>query len=75
MKKKKSSGKFKNWSIKKKLVGSFGLIIVTTFILIVTLLVGMKSIEGRLVKLYEGPTMNIHYSGSYIIHSLIFREL
>ncbi len=62
MEKKKLSEKFKNWPIKKKLVSSFGVIIVTTFILIVTLLVGMKNIEGRLVKLYEGPTMNIHYS-------------
>ncbi len=62
MEKKKLSEKVKNWPIKKKLVGSFGLIIVTTFILIVTLLIGLKSIEGRLVKLYEGPTMNIHYS-------------
>ncbi len=62
MKKKKISEQFKNWPIQKKLVISFGVIIVTTFILIVTLLVGMKTIEGRFVKLYEGPTMNIHYS-------------
>ncbi len=62
MKKGKFNEKFKNWPIKKKLVSSFGLIIVTTFILIVTLLVGMKTIEGRLVQLYNGPTMNIHYS-------------
>ena len=54
--------KFKNMPIKKKLVGSFGIIIVTTFILILTLLIGMKTIEGRLVKLYEGPTMNILHS-------------
>lgn len=62
MGKKNMSEEVKNWSIKKKLVGSFGLIIATTFILIVVLLVGMKAIEGRLVELYEGPTMNIHYS-------------
>ncbi len=62
MEKRTLSETFKNWSIKKKLVGSFGLIIVTTFILIVTLLVGMKVIENRLVKMYDGPTMNIHYS-------------
>ena len=54
--------KFKNMPIKKKLVSSFGIIIVTTFVLIVTLLVGMKVIEGRLVQLYEGPMMNIHYA-------------
>ena len=62
MKKQNLNEKFKNWSIKKKLVYSFGLISVTTFILIVTLLIGMKTIEGRLVKLYNGPTMNVHYS-------------
>ncbi|MBP3542799.1 MAG: methyl-accepting chemotaxis protein, partial [Lachnospiraceae bacterium] len=62
MEKQRFSERFKNWSIKKKLVFSFGTIIVTTFLLIVTLLVGMKTIEGRLVKLYKGPTMNIHYS-------------
>ena len=53
---------FKNWPIKKKLFVSFGTIIATTFILIVVLLVGMKAIEGRLEKLYNGSTMNIHYS-------------
>ncbi len=62
MKKRTLSETLKNWPIRKKLVGSFGLIIVTTFVLIVALLIGMKSIEGRLVKMYEGPTMNIHYS-------------
>ncbi|MBO5093402.1 MAG: hypothetical protein J6C33_03475, partial [Lachnospiraceae bacterium] len=62
MEKKGFSEKFKNWPIKKKLVCSFGLIIVTTFVLIVTLLVGMKTIEGRLTKLYDGPTMNVYHS-------------
>lgn len=62
MKKGTLNEKFKNWSVKAKLLYSFGLIILTTFILIVTLLIGMKVIEGRLVKLYEGPTMNIKYS-------------
>lgn len=62
MGKKNMNEEVKNWSMKKKLLGSFGVIIATTFILIVVLLVGMKAIEGRLVKLYEGPTMNIHYS-------------
>lgn len=62
MGKKKFDEKFKNWPVKKKLIGSFGLIIVTTFILIATLLIGMKVIEERLVRMYEGPTMNINYS-------------
>lgn len=39
-----------------------GSIIVSTFVLIVVLLVSMKYIEGCLVKLYEGPTMNVKYS-------------
>lgn len=59
---KKINEEFKNWPIKKKLISAFGLIIVTTFVLIVTLLIGMKTIEGRLSKLYNGPTMNIYYS-------------
>lgn len=62
MKKKSLNETFKNWPIKTKLIGSFGLIIVTTFILIVSLLVGMKTIEGKLVAFHDGPTMNIHYS-------------
>lgn len=58
----KWNDKLRNWSVKKKLIYSFGLIIITTFILIAMLLIGMKTIEGRLVKLYNGPTMNVHYS-------------
>ena len=54
--------KLKNMPIKKKLVVSHGSIIVATFILIVTLLSTMKSIEGNLVKMFEGPTTNIWYS-------------
>lgn len=62
MKKNSFDEKIKNMPMKKKLMNSFGIIIVTTFILIVTLLVGMKTIEGRLVKLYEGPMMNVLHS-------------
>lgn len=54
--------RLKNMPIKKKLFFAFGIIIVTTFVLILTLLIGMKTIEGRLTKLYNGPTMNIMYS-------------
>ena len=64
MQKKNLNEQFKDWPIKKKLVSSFGLIIVTTFILIVTLLIGMEIINQRLTKLYNGPTMNIHYSAN-----------
>lgn len=62
MKKRMFEEQFKNWHIRRKLTSSFGLIIITTFILIVMLLGGMSAIEGRLKKLYYGPTMNIHYS-------------
>ena len=64
MKKKGLEEKFKNMPIREKLFYSFGTIIITTFLLIVILLIGMKVIEGRLVKLYEGPTMNISYSAA-----------
>lgn len=59
---KKFNQKLNNWPIKKKLLFSHGIIIVSTFLLIVVLLISMKFIEGRLVKLYEGPTTNIKYS-------------
>lgn len=64
MKKAKVEELFKDLTIKKKLFYSFGTIIISTFLLIVVLLVGMKTIEGRLVQLYQGPTMNISYSAS-----------
>lgn len=62
MKNKSFNDKFKNWPIKKKLLFSHGIIIVSTFVLIVALLCSMKYMESRLVKLYEGPTTNIKYS-------------
>ena len=70
MQKKNLNEQFKDWPIKKKLVSSFGLIIVTTFILIVTLLIGMEIINQRLTKLYNGPTMNIHYSANLYYQQL-----
>ena len=59
---KKGNEKFGDWPIKKKLLFSHGIIIVSTFILIVILLVSMCYIERRMAKLYEGPTTNIKYS-------------
>ena len=56
--------RLRNWPIRKKLIFSFGVIIATTFILIVGLIIGMKTIEDRLIQLYEGPTMNVSYSAS-----------
>lgn len=61
--KKKFEKDFKNWAIKKKLLASHGSIIVLTFILIVVLLIGVKSVEGNLVALYEGPTTSTFYVG------------
>ena len=53
--------KLKNWPIKKKLIISFGTIIVTTFILIVALLVGMKVIESKVEGMFSGPITNTYY--------------
>ena len=53
--------KLKNWPIKKKLIVSFGTIIVSTFILIVCLLVGMKAIEGKVEGMFSGPITNTYY--------------
>ena len=53
--------KFKNMSIKKKLLFSFGTIIVSTFILIIALLVGMVTIEKKVGGLFEGPTTSTFY--------------
>lgn len=59
----KSRNEFKNMSIKKKLLYSHGTIIVSTFVLIVILLVAMLSVESKIVKLYDGPTTNTFYVG------------
>jgi len=61
MNKRSFSEKLKNWPIKKKLTFSFGAIIVSTFVLIVALLVGMKTIEGKVEGLFNGPTTNTYY--------------
>lgn len=62
---KKFNEAFKNWSIKKKLLVSHGSIIILTFVLIVALLIGMKSIEANIVALFEGPTTNTFYVGDF----------
>jgi len=61
MNKRSFSEKLKNWPIKKKLTFSFGAIIASTFVLIVALLVGMKTIEGKVEGLFNGPTTNTYY--------------
>ena len=60
-KKKGISEKLKNWPIKKKLLFSFGTIIVSTFLLILALLVSLKTVEGYVVGLFDGPTTNTYY--------------
>ncbi|MFW5632059.1 MAG: methyl-accepting chemotaxis protein [Acetivibrio ethanolgignens] len=62
MKRKNENRKFENWSVKKKLMWSFGVTIGLTIALAVTLLVGMQFIAGMLEKLYSGPAMNIYYT-------------
>lgn len=53
----------KNAPIKKKLTFSFGLIIASTFILIVALLIGMKTIEAKVEGMFNGPTTSSFYVG------------
>lgn len=59
---KKLNDKIKNLPVKGKLKIAFGSIIALTFILIVALLVSLKVVDGRLNKLFNGPTMNVQYS-------------
>lgn len=63
MKKQTLGEKFKNWPVKKKLLVSFGAVIVTTFILIATLLVGIKIVESKVEGLFNGPTTSTFYVG------------
>ncbi len=63
MKKKSLGEKMKNWPIRRKLVFSFGVIIVTTFILIATLLAGLLTTESKVKGLFEGPTTSTFYVG------------
>ncbi len=56
------SDKIKNMSVQGKLKASYGSIIGFTFVLIVALLISLKTVNGKLDKLFTGPTMNIQYS-------------
>lgn len=53
----------KNAPIKKKLTFSFGAIIISTFVLIVALLIGMKTIEAKVEGMFNGPTTSSFYVG------------
>lgn len=63
MKKQSLSEQFKNWKIRKKLLFSFGTIIVATFVLITSLLISMGIIAKNVVGLYNGPTTSTYYVG------------
>lgn len=56
---------YKNAPIKKKLTISHGIIIVSTFLLIVVLLGAMKGIESYVEKMYTGPVTNSFYIGDF----------
>lgn len=55
--------KLRNWPIKKKLLVSFGTIIVTTFVLIVVLLFGIKTTQSYVTGMFNGPTTSTYYIG------------
>ena len=55
--------KYRNYSIKKKLLISHGIIIALATVIITVLLFGMGSIKGKLDGLYEGPLTNIEAIG------------
>ena len=55
--------KIKQWPMSKKLTFSHGIIIVSTFIFIVVLLAGMKSVEHYVESMFDGPTTNAFYMG------------
>ncbi len=52
----------KDWPVKKKLISAFGVIIIASVVLGVTLLIGLIVAQNRMEKLYEGPTQSIYYS-------------
>ena len=57
--------KFKNMSISKKLTFSHGVIIISTFLLIIVLLGSMKGIESYVEDMYNGPVTNSFYIGDF----------
>lgn len=63
MKKQSLGEKFKNWSVKKKLLSSFGVVIVSTFVLIAALLVSLLVTETKVAGLYNGPMTSTFYAG------------
>lgn len=56
--------RYRNWSIKKKLLISHGLITALATLVIIILICGMTSIKGKVDAIYEGPLTNIDAIGS-----------
>ena len=63
MEKRSFDEKLKNWPVRKKLMFSFGTIIISTFVLIVALLVAIKVTVSKVEGLYLGPTTSTYYVG------------
>ena len=63
MEKRGLTEKIKQLPMSKKLTFSHGIIIVSTFIFIVILLIGMKSVESYVRSMLDGPTTNAFYMG------------
>lgn len=56
--------KFRNWSVKKKLLISHGAITVLSVLIVIILLCGMVSIKGKVQSIYAGPLTNIDAIGT-----------
>lgn len=56
--------RYRNWSIKKKLLISHGLITALATLVIIILICGMTSIKGKVDSIYEGPLTNVDAIGS-----------
>lgn len=58
------NAKFRNWSIKKKLLISHGIITTLAVIVGIILISGMVNIKAKVASLYDGPLTNIGAIGS-----------
>lgn len=56
--------KYRNWSMKRKLLISHGSIISIAVVILIVLLFGMYSIKSSVDKMYEGPLTNIYNIGN-----------
>lgn len=56
--------KFRNWSIRKKLLISHGSIMVISALIVIILLGGMVNIKGKVESIYAGPLTNVDAIGT-----------